>query len=90
LGIYAGWAYIANKRHKAAISIGINPTFTPDKQVPSVEAYLLDFDDDIYGEQLKIEFIARLRDELKFDSVDALVEQIWNDVAQVRELLGDR
>ena len=88
LGIYAGWAYVANKRHKAAISIGINPTFTPDRQVPSVEAYVLDFDEDIYGEQLKLEFIARLRDELKFDSMEALVEQIWRDVEETRKLLN--
>ena len=87
MGIYAGWAHLANKRHMAAISIGINPTFTPDKQIPSVEAYILDFDEDIYGEQLKIEFIARLRDELKFDSVEALVEQIWRDVEETRKIL---
>ncbi|HVF26324.1 MAG TPA: riboflavin kinase, partial [Anaerolineales bacterium] len=86
--IYAGWAYIANKRHMTAISIGINPTFTPDKQVPSVEAYLLDFDEDIYGKQLKIEFITRLRDELKFDSVERLVAQIWQDVEETRKLLN--
>jgi len=88
LGIYAGWAYVDDKRHRAAISIGINPTFTPDRQVPSVEAYILDFDEDIYGEQLKIEFIARLRDELKFDSVETLVEQIWRDVEETRKLLN--
>ena len=88
LGIYAGWAYLSQNRYKAAISIGINPTFTPDKQVPSVEAYILDFDEDIYGEQLKIEFIARLRDELKFDSVETLVDQIWRDVEESRKLLN--
>ena len=87
LGIYAGWAQLEDNKYKAAISIGINPTFTPDKQVPSVEAYLLDFDQDIYGEELKIEFVARLRDELKFDSVDALVEQIWRDVEESRNIL---
>jgi riboflavin kinase / FMN adenylyltransferase len=86
-GIYAGWAYVGNEKHRAAISIGINPTFTPDKQTLSVEAYLLDFDADIYGKELKIEFIARLRDELKFDSVDALVEQIWKDVEVTRSVL---
>nr|MDQ3006957.1 bifunctional riboflavin kinase/FMN adenylyltransferase [Chloroflexota bacterium] len=87
LGIYAGWAHLADKMHKAAISIGTNPTFTPDKHIPSVEAYILDFDEDIYGEQLKIEFIARLRDELKFNSVESLVEQIWRDVEETRKLL---
>jgi riboflavin kinase/FMN adenylyltransferase len=86
-GIYAGWAYVGNEKHLAAISIGVNPTFTPDKQTLSVEAYLLDFDADIYGKELNIEFVARLRDELKFDSVDALVEQIWKDVEVTRNVL---
>ena len=54
----------------------------------SVEAYLLDFDRDIYDETLQLEFVSRLRDELKFDSVDALIEQIKNDVKQTRRTLG--
>jgi riboflavin kinase/FMN adenylyltransferase len=87
LGIYSGWTYLANQRYMAAISIGINPTFTPENQVPSVEAYLLDFDKDIYEEELNIEFVARLRDEVKFESVDALVEQIWRDVEETRKIL---
>ena len=88
-GIYACWAYLQGERFRAAINIGINPTFTPDKQIPNVEVYLLDFDREIYGQDVRLEFVARLRDELMFDSVDALVEQIGKDVAQVRELLGD-
>ena len=88
-GIYACWAYLQGERFRAAINIGINPTFTPDKQVPNVEVHLLDFDREIYGQDVRLEFVARLRDEVKFDSVDVLVEQIWKDVAQVRELLGD-
>lgn len=87
-GIYACWAYVDGEKHKAAINIGTNPTFTPDKQTLSVEAYLLDFDRDIYGDMLRLEFIARLRDELKYDSVDALIKQIHVDVQQTREILG--
>jgi riboflavin kinase/FMN adenylyltransferase len=86
-GIYAGWAWLDDKKYMAAINIGINPTFTPDKQTPNVEAYLLDFDRDIYGEDLTVEFIARLRDELKFDSVKELITQIQKDVAKVRNVL---
>lgn len=59
----------------AATSVGFNPTFTPERQVQSVEAYLLDFDRDIYGEYLKLEFVARIRDELKFESVEALIQK---------------
>lgn len=87
-GIYACWAYLGDEKHKAAINIGTNPTFTPDKKTLNVEAYILDFDRDIYGENLKLEFVDRLRDELKFDSVDALIKQIEADVEWARNLLG--
>jgi riboflavin kinase/FMN adenylyltransferase len=93
-GIYACWAYVRTDTspvpsvYKAAVNIGTNPTFTPDKQTLNVEAYLLDFDRDIYDEQLNLEFVERLRDELKYDSVDALIKQIHLDVEQTSELLG--
>jgi riboflavin kinase / FMN adenylyltransferase len=87
-GIYACWAYLGDKKYKAAINVGTNPTFTPNKRTLNVEAYLLDFDRDIYGEIMRLEFIARLRDELKYDSVDALIKQIHADVEQTRKVLG--
>lgn len=87
-GIYACWAYLHEVRYRAAINIGINPTFTPDKQIPNVEAHLLDFRGEIYGEDVRLEFVVRLRDELKFDSVDLLLEQIWKDVEMTRKILG--
>ncbi len=87
-GIYACWAAVRGVRHMAAVNIGTNPTFTPDKKTLSVEAYLLDFAEDIYDELLTLEFVQRLRAELKYDSVNALIEQIHRDVEQARELLG--
>jgi riboflavin kinase / FMN adenylyltransferase len=87
-GIYACWAYLGDEKHKAAVNLGTNPTFTPDKQTLNVEAYLLDFNRDIYGEMMRLEFVARLRDELKYDSVEALIKQINVDVEQTREILG--
>jgi riboflavin kinase/FMN adenylyltransferase len=87
-GIYACWAWLGGEKYAAAVNIGINPTFTPDKQTPNVEAYFLDIDRDLYGQEVKLEFVARLRDELKFSSAEALVEQIWQDVADVREILA--
>lgn len=87
-GIYACWAHVRGERHQAAVNIGTNPTFTPDKQSLSVEAYLLDFSEDIYDETVTLEFIQRLRNELKYDSVDALITQIRKDVEQTRKLLG--
>ena len=86
-GIYACWASLQGERFRAAINIGINPTFTPEKQIPNVEVHLLDFDREIYGQDVRLEFVARLRDEVKFDSVDGLVEQIWKDVEETRKIL---
>src|SRR4026208_2237988 len=56
-GIYACWAHLNDKKHRAAINIGTNPTFTPDKQSPNVEAHLLDFRHEIYGEDVRLEFV---------------------------------
>ena len=87
-GIYACWAYLGDEKHKAAVNLGTNPTFTPDKQTLNIEAHLLDFDREIYGEMMWLEFVTRLRDELRYDSVDALIKQIHADVEQTREILG--
>jgi riboflavin kinase/FMN adenylyltransferase len=86
-GIYACWAGVRGARWMAAVNIGTNPTFTPDKQTLNVEAYLLDFDGDIYDETVTLEFISRLRAELKYDSVEALIQQIHMDVEQTRRIL---
>ncbi len=86
-GIYACRANVREEKYKALVNIGINPTFTPDKQTPNVEAHLLDFDRKIYDQVLKLDFMERLRDEKKFDSVEALIEQIQKDIAQGREIL---
>ncbi|GAB4426014.1 MAG: bifunctional riboflavin kinase/FAD synthetase [Anaerolineales bacterium] len=86
-GVYATWAWVSGERYPAATNIGINPTFTPDKTTPNVEAHILDFDRDLYGEMVRLEFVARLRDEMKFDGVDALLKQIHADIAQTREIL---
>jgi len=90
-GIYAGWLASLDdegrdvQRWPAAISIGTNPTFGEGEQ--SVEAYALDRTDlDLYGMHAAIDFATRLRGTLRFDSVDALVEQMHRDVDQAREL----
>jgi riboflavin kinase/FMN adenylyltransferase len=72
----------------AAVSIGVRPTFKTGR-AELIEAYLLDFDGDLYGETLCLDFIARLRGERRFDTPEALIEQMRHDVAQARELLGD-
>jgi len=87
-GIYATWAVVGGERYAAATNIGVNPTFTPDKTTPNLEAHLLDFSGYLYGQEVEILFIARLRDEIKFASVDALLAQIGRDIEQTRQLLG--
>ena len=87
-GIYACWANVRGAKYSAAVNIGTNPTFTPDKQTLNVEAYLLDFAQDIYDEMVTLEFVQRLRAELKYESVEALIEQIKLDVEQTRVILG--
>jgi riboflavin kinase/FMN adenylyltransferase len=87
-GIYATWAWVDGKRVAAATNIGINPTFTPGRTIPSVEAHLLDFQSELYGSELKLEFVERLRDELKFSSVEALLEQIQVDISRCRQILS--
>ena len=84
-GIYATLAFVDGERHMAATSIGTRPTF--DGKGRTIEAFLLEFDSNLYNRQLRLEFVQRLRDELKFDSVDALLEQMELDVEQTRRLL---
>jgi riboflavin kinase/FMN adenylyltransferase len=81
---------VAGEKFMAATNIGINPTFTPDKQTSTVEPHILDFHRDIYGEEVKLEFVVRLRDEMKFDSVGALVAKIRDDIGNTREILQGR
>jgi riboflavin kinase / FMN adenylyltransferase len=71
----------------AAVSVGVRPTFGTGRAV-LVEAYLIDRDVDLYGQQLAINFIRRLRGERRFESTDALVEQMHLDVERTRQLLG--
>ncbi|OFE16855.1 riboflavin biosynthesis protein RibF [Humibacillus sp. DSM 29435] len=93
-GVYAGWlirlglaSNDPDRTLPAAISVGTNPTF--DGQQRRVEAYVLDRTDlDLYGERVSMLFVANLRPTLKFDSVDALVEQMKLDVSRCREILA--
>jgi riboflavin kinase/FMN adenylyltransferase len=87
-GIYAGWYERPDGAvHPTAISLGRRPTFYEEAHASLLEAHLLDFDGDLYGEPAKVRFVARLRGEIKFDDVDALVEQIGRDVEDARAIL---
>jgi riboflavin kinase/FMN adenylyltransferase len=86
-GIYAGRALMGGEAHVAAISVGTNPTFGVEPL--HVEAYLLDFDRDIVGDPISIEFWAYLRDEERFETPDELSEAIGRDVRRTRDLVSE-
>jgi len=89
-GIYAGrYERPDGRRHAAAVSVGRRPTFYGADGDLLVEAHLLDFDGDLYGEPARLSFVHRLRDEEAFDSVEALVAQMARDVDRTRTLLTD-
>jgi riboflavin kinase/FMN adenylyltransferase len=83
-GIYAGWY---DDERPAAISVGRRPMFTDGRAPVVLEAYLLDFAGDLYGQPARVSFVSRLRDEERFDSVEALVEQMGRDVDATRAVL---
>jgi riboflavin kinase/FMN adenylyltransferase len=88
-GIYAGWFVRDDgSEQPAAISLGRRPTFYEDQPFSLLEAHLLDFSGDLYGEEVAVRFVARLRGEERFHSVDELVDQMKRDVARAREVLG--
>jgi riboflavin kinase / FMN adenylyltransferase len=84
-GVYAGYACTENRRYLSAISIGTTPTF--DGLDTRIEAYLLDFDGDLYGMTMRIGFERFLREQRKFSSTEALVDQLQRDVQAVRDTL---
>ena len=83
-GVYAAWA----GDHPAAVNVGVRPTFETGRGL-LVEAHLIDFEGDLYGQQLRIAFLERMRGERRFDTVDALVEQMNLDVAEAREICAN-
>jgi riboflavin kinase/FMN adenylyltransferase len=88
-GIYAARARTLTQApivRAAAVSVGTNPTFVPGGREVTIEAFLLDFDGDLYGARLRLELLARLRDEHRFPSVEELLAQIQNDIARTREI----
>ena len=90
LGIYLGRVTVADRGvepgHPALVSVGVRPTFHDDGRV-LVEVYLLDWDGDLYDAELTVELDARLREERRFDSVNALVDQMRADETEARRLL---
>lgn len=89
-GVYAAW-YIRDDgaQYPAAVNIGKRPTFYEDADRSLIEAHLIGFRGDLYGETAKVRFVRRLRGERKFDGVDALKEQLVKDVADAAKCLSE-
>ena len=85
-GVYAVLASVNDRRVKGVASIGVRPTF--DSGPVSVEVYLLDFEGDLYGQQMEVSFVKRLRGEKKFADAEALVRQIRKDVNEAEQILA--
>jgi riboflavin kinase/FMN adenylyltransferase len=84
-GVYAGHAHINGKIFNTMTNVGRNPTFGRNER--TIEAYLVDYSGDLYGQELTVDFIARIRDEKKFDNADDLKKQLVEDVRQGKALL---
>ncbi|MGD9138906.1 MAG: bifunctional riboflavin kinase/FAD synthetase [Desulfobacterales bacterium] len=86
VGIYAVTGECKGKSFKGVANIGYSPTF--DNHEFTVEVHIFDFDSDIYGEKIRVNFIKRIRDEIKFSSIAELIDQIKKDITAARELLS--
>ena len=87
-GVYLAKAWISGVSYHGVINLGYRPTVSSGKSERVLEIHLLDFNRDIYGEDVEVQFVSYLRPEKKFDNVDALARQIALDVQQARELCG--
>lgn len=88
-GVYAGWAQVEGQRWAAVTNIGVRPTFEDELLAPVVESHLLDYDEEeFYGAEFGLEFIARLRAEKRFSGVEELLDQIHKDIVHARQLLA--
>jgi riboflavin kinase/FMN adenylyltransferase len=87
MGIYATWVHgVAEQPIASVSSVGTRPTV--NGREPLLEAHLFDFDGDLYGKIIRVEFVEKLRDEQKFDGLDALVMQMNQDAEQARAILA--
>ncbi len=87
-GVYATWAYIDDKPHQSVTNIGRRPTFGGNRR--TVETYILNYHGNLYGRELRIEVVERLRNEKRFDAVEELKEQMAEDVKQGIALLNSQ
>lgn len=84
-GVYAAWTRVGEEKHGAMLYVGSRPTLGYD--VPVVELHLLDYQGDLYGKDLEFQVVSQVRGEMKFETVDALVQRISEDEKRIREIL---
>jgi len=89
IGIYAVRVLYKNEVYEGMANLGTNPTFTPDLNQPRVEVNIFDYNNDLYGEELQIEWYKFIRDEEKFDQIDALIQQIADDEKNIRKYFSE-
>jgi riboflavin kinase/FMN adenylyltransferase len=87
-GVYATWTWVDGQRIPSVSSVGVRPTFDPPDSTPRVEAYLIDYAGDLYDQPVRVEFLEFLRPELRFRSVQALIDQMGLDTQNAREVLA--
>lgn len=85
-GVYAAWASVDNKRYKSAVAVGVSPMFQ-EETIATCEAHLLDFSGEIYGKELKLEFVDFLRPMIRFNSEEELIQTVLNNISWIRENL---
>ena len=83
-GVYVTRAHLRESTYESCTSIGVRPTFDVEPR-PTVEAYIIDFDQDVYGQEMRLDLLHRLRGELKFEDVDELVAQMHRDIKDTRD-----
>ncbi|MER3446640.1 MAG: riboflavin biosynthesis protein RibF [Candidatus Dadabacteria bacterium] len=86
-GVYVTWTYLDGRRLRSITNVGLRPTFGENSLI--IETHIIDFRGDVYGKMMRIEFVDRLRDERRFESVDALIAQISRDVERAKEIFEE-
>lgn len=85
-GVYAGFTYVNGEKYGSVINVGKNPTFGAEKT--TVESHIIGFSDDIYGKYVRVEFVKRIRGDIKFENIGKLAEQIKKDTATAEKILN--
>ncbi len=86
-GVYASYVITKDKKYCAAMYIGTRPTFDNENDKNSCEVFLIDFEENIYDQQILVQPVRYLREDKQFDSIDKLREQISKDVTQIKDFL---